>query len=78
MNDKNYLFYLRGASVCKCASGVQEVTHSPSCFVRGALQSAGVGGFAHFVCALCVRVLTVGGWGGWGVWVGCPRGVGAL
>ena len=29
--------------------------------------------FAHFVCALCVRILTVGGVGVGG-WVGCPRG----
>ena len=71
-------FYLRGASIRKCASGVQEATHSPSCFVRGALVSAGVGVFAHFVCALCVRILTVGGVGGWGVG-GVPQGgVGAL
>ena len=67
---KIYKFILRGASVCKCASGVQEATHSPSCFVRGALGS---GGGTHFVCALCVRILTVGGVGGWG-WVGCPEG----
>ena len=71
-----YFYKLRGASICKCAAGVQEATHSPSCFVRGALVSAGVGGFAHFVCALCVRTLTVGGGGGGG-W-GAPGGVGAL
>ena len=48
-------------------------TH-PSCFVRGALHVGGAGS-AHFVCALCVRILTVGGWvGGWG-W-GAPRGGG--
>ena len=39
----------------------------------GLCMSAGVGGFAHFVCALCVRILTVGGVGGW-VGVGCPEG----
>ena len=70
---KIYKFILRGASVCKCASGVQEATHSPSCFVRGALSLRGLGVFAHFVCALCVRILTVGGVGVGG-WVGCPRG----
>ena len=41
--------------------------------MRGALVSAGVGVFAHFVCALCVRILTVGGWVGGGVG-GVPQG----
>ena len=64
---------LRGASVCKCASGVQEATHSPSCFVRGALHVCGGG--LHTLCALWCRILTVGGWGGgWG-W-GAPGGGG--
>ena len=71
VNFKNNYYYAGLPSANAHPGSKRPPTH-PSCFVRGALHVGGAGS-AHFVCALCVRILTVGGVGGWG-WVGCPRG----